>query len=400
MHVTFVFPRLKTFSGAEHLLLELTRFVAQRGHEVTVVTRRVDEACEELFDPRIEVRLPWRPFRWLTGVHLIDSFFDTAWSPALARRIPRTSDVVCFLCPPTLPAMARQRRRGDAPIAYYCLQPPRFAYDLMRETVATNGFLGRFVPLVAVGYRWLDRRLAPRCDRLIAISGEYADWCRGLYGVERVDVVHPGIDPNKAREADPARARRALGVDDETPLIVTTNKLIARKNVDVFLHAMKSVTERFPRARGVVVGDGPLREPLLALRDELGMRDQVLFTGFVPEFRQVVDFFAAADVYVFLERNVPFGLTVLEAGACGRPVIGVRGGGTRDTMVDGETGFLVEGDPLDPDEVADRICTLLGDPAARKRMGAAGIENARRFAFETMSGRFLDLLGSMVGDRL
>lgn len=399
MHLTLVFPRLKTFSGAEHLLLQLSRFAVEQGHEVTVVTRRVDPVCEGLFDERVEVRVPPVPFRWLSGNHLVDSFFDTAFALSLAPGIPRGSDVVCFLCPPVLPAMAWFRRRSQAPVAYYCLQPPRFAYDLMQETVAANGIMGLFVPLVAGPYRWLDRRLAPKCDRLFAISEDYARWCRDLYRPARLDIVYPGIDLEPAASADPDRARRALDVDARTPLVVTTNKLIARKNIDVFLRAMQTVVERFPEARAAVVGDGPLREPLLSLRDELGLRDKVFFTGFVPDQREVMGYYAAADVYVFLEKNVPFGLTILEAGACGRPTIGVRGGGTRDTMVEDQTGFLVAGDVLDPREVAEKVCILLDSRDLRERMGAKGLENARRFSFEATSARFLAILESMVEER-
>ena len=395
MHLTFVFPRLKTFSGAENLLLQLSRHAAEEGHEVVIVTRVVDSACSELLHRDVEVRVPPRAFRWLSGIHLVDSFFDTAFAPALLLPMPRETDVFCFFCPPVLPAMAFTHKRGRAPVAYYCLQPPRFAYDLQEETTRGNGWLGRLVPLLAPLYRRLDRALAPSCDRLFAISEGYVRWCRELYGRADVDLVYPGVDPTPARQTEVAALRRQLGVDPTTPLVITINKLIPRKNVDVFLRAMARVIDQVPEARGVVVGDGPSRSSLMELRDRLGLEDRVQFTGFLPEYSMVMSYYSAADVYVFLEKNVPFGLTVLEAGSSGCPVVAVQGGGTRDTVVDGETGFLVEDKPIDPDEVAQRIVTLLQDQALRQRMGDQGRENVKRFSSFETGNRFLANLVSL-----
>ncbi|MDA8019424.1 MAG: glycosyltransferase family 4 protein [Thermoanaerobaculia bacterium] len=399
MHLTFVFPRLKTFSGAENLLLQLSRYAVEQGHEVVVVTRGVDSACVGLFHPRVQVRVPSRPFRWLTGVHLIDSFFDTAFAPALTSRLPRQTDVLCFFCPPVLPAMAFAYRRAHAPVAYYCLQPPRFAYDLQEETIEAHGLLGRLVPILAPLYRHMDRRLAPRCDRLFAISKDYAKWCKELYGLADVALVPPGVDEYDASQCDPRALRKELGIGESTPLVTTINKLIPRKNVDVFLHAMVHVIDRVPDAHGVVVGDGPSRPSLLRLRDSLGLADRVHFTGFLPNYSAVMSFYAASDVHVFLEKNVPFGLTVLEAGWCSCPVVAVRGGGTGDTVVEGQTGLLVDADPLDSRKVAEQIESLLLDRGLRNRMGQLGRQNATRFSHERASERFLRALASTAEDR-
>jgi hypothetical protein len=122
VRIAFFFPRFKTFSGAEHLVLELSRAAVEAGHEVVILTRDMDAACRRRLDSRIEVRIH-RFFSALTGNHLVDSFFDMAFSPILLRRLPRDSDVLCFFCPPVVPAMWLYHRvlRGRIPTLYYCL---------------------------------------------------------------------------------------------------------------------------------------------------------------------------------------------------------------------------------------------------------------------------------------
>jgi glycosyltransferase involved in cell wall biosynthesis len=108
---------------------------------------------------------------------------------------------------------------------------------------------------------------------------------------------------------------------------------------------------------------------LRALAAELGVLDQVRFVG-----RRQPDelhlWYAAADVAVTTPWYEPFGLTPLEAMACGAPVIGSRVGGIAFTVADGETGFLVP--PRDPEALCARLAEILRDPAGRIRMGAAG----------------------------
>jgi len=392
MKITIVFPRFKTFSGAEHLLLELARYAVEEGHEMVILTRGFDEGCRPHLAPGVEVRIP-RGVAGLSGNHLVDSFLDVALSPVLLKHLPEQTDVVCFLCDAVLPAMwlHRQLLRRHLPTVYYCLQPPRFVYDLMSETMAAHRPLGYLIPLIAYPYRVMDRVAARSCDRIFAISEDYAAWCRELYQTPEVRLVYPGVDLGIAEGTRPAWVRERHGLEAWEKLVVTVNKLIARKNLDVYLRAMRIVTDRIPQARGILVGDGPIKPALLKLREELGLAERVVFTGFVPEFADVAHYYAASDVYVFLEKNVPFGLTVLEAAACGKPVVAVRGGGTRETMIHGETGFLV-GEELDADEVADRICWLLEHDRERLAMGRAARKHAQGFSWKSRARAFVAAL--------
>lgn len=392
MRCALLFPRLKTFSGGEHLLLELARWLAIRGHEPIVVARGLAAECRDHLPSGVRVEMP-RFLGGLTGIHLVDSLVDVVLSPLLLVKVPRDCDVVCFVADPVLPALwlARLLRRWRGPLVYYCLQPPRFVYDLQAETVAAHRPLGSLIPLLARPYRYLDRQAARRSDHILALSEGYARWCRELYQPVTVELVPAGVDPTLAGAARPETVRPRFGLAPDAPLVVTVNKLIARKNLDVFLRAMRRVVDRKPEVRALLVGGGPLEPQLRRLRDQLELGPQVVLTGFLPALSDVVDCYAAADVHVFLEKNVPFGLTVLEAGICGVPTVAVRGGGTEATLVDGETGLLVD-DPPDPGEVAERILRLLDDRETRARMGRRAAEKARQSSWESSANRFLQAL--------
>ncbi len=396
MKLTILFPRFKTFSGAEHHVLKFAHYAQEWGHQISILTRGFDDACLPFLPPEISLKTP-KLSTWLTGNHLVDSFLDVICSPSLLSHIPKSTDVLCFFCDATLPALWLYKRllRGSIPAVYYCLQPPRFVYDLMSETIAANKPLGYLIPLVAVPYRAMDIIAARSCDMLFANSKEYAKWCEELYGGTEIRVMSPGVDLDLARNLQPQQIRERHAIDPGDKLVITVNKLIPRKNLDVFLRVARRVIDRVPDARFAIVGDGPIKSSLTDLAKALDLGERVTFTGHLPDFSDITDFYAACDVYVFLEKNVPFGLTLLEASTCGTPVVGIRGGGALETVIDGETGFLV-GPELDSEEISDKICWLLENVGERLAMGQRARQHAQNFSWENRARAFIENLEELV----
>ncbi len=146
----------------------------------------------------------------------------------------------------------------------------------------------------------------------------------------------------------------------------------------------------------MIVGDGPYRPDLERLTRQLGLERQVVFAGFVAA-EDLPSYYRAADVMVMPSRefagNLPvegFGISYVEASACGVPVIGGRGGGTEESIVDGVTGIRV--DPHQPDEVADAVIELLRDPELAARMARAGPPQARTFEWSAQARRLREFL--------
>ena len=160
------------------------------------------------------------------------------------------------------------------------------------------------------------------------------------------------------------------------PVIVCVSRLMTRKGQDQLIQALPQVLKVVPMASLIIVGDGPYRKHLEKLTADLGLRDNVHFTGKVDQ-AQLANWYAAGDVFAMPCRTrvggwdvEGLGIVFLEASATGLPVIVGNSGGAVDAVLEGETGFLVNGNDLS--EIRDRLIELLANQDLAKRMGSAG----------------------------
>jgi D-inositol-3-phosphate glycosyltransferase len=221
----------------------------------------------------------------------------------------------------------------------------------------------------------------------------------------RLRMIPCGVDLRRFHPVPRAHARRALGLPEEERILVQIGRMVPRKGVDDVIRSI----ERLRRHHGVtarllvVGGDdeehGPSALEMRRLRQvavDEGVSESVTFVG-----RRGGDalryYYSAADAFVTTPWYEPFGMTPLEALACGTPVIGSAVGGIKYTVLDGETGFLVP--PRDPEAIAAGTAHLLGDEALRTRMGRNGIARVRRhFQWKDVAAR-IDALYDQVSER-
>ena len=230
---------------------------------------------------------------------------------------------------------------------------------------------------------WIDRLATILPTRgVIATSKAAADAQARLRPVRRCRVVHPGIDLTRF---DPSAlppkeaARQALGLPTEDHLIGFFGRLQRWKGVSVLVDAMPPVLESFPSAHCVIVGGKHDLEPDYpsALHRQIGARglaDHVTLAGFqsdVPTWMQ------AMDVIVLPSSNEPFGITVIEAMAMGKPVVAGDSGGPREIVTNGVDGVLVPHD--DANAVAGAILDYLRQPSFAARVSTAARERGEHF---------------------
>jgi phosphatidylinositol alpha-1,6-mannosyltransferase len=225
-------------------------------------------------------------------------------------------------------------------------------------------------------HTWLVRRVLAGADFLIANSRNTAEILRTEWRVhpERVCVLHPGVDTRYfvPAETDPAvRARLGWG---RRPVVLTVGRLQKRKGHDHMILALRSVRRTIPDVLYAVVGKGEEGPELRALVQSQGLDGHVQFLGEVGDSDlrhcyQQCDLFALPNRQV--DRDIEgFGMVLLEAQACGKPVLAGDSGGTAETMRIPETGRVVCCDG--PDDLAAQVTELLADQELRGRMGAAG----------------------------
>lgn len=194
----------------------------------------------------------------------------------------------------------------------------------------------------------------------------------------RMRRIVPGVDisefsPTNLTAGNQLRAN--LGWLDR-PVIVCVSRLMVRKGQDELIRALPEIHKTAPSASLIIVGDGPYRKMLERLILKLGLSEFVYLTGKVSQ-TDLSKWYAAADVFAMPCRTrmggwdvEGLGIVFLEGSATGLPVIAGNSGGAIDAVIDGKTGYLVDGKNIS--EIARRLAFLLTNPAVAKSMGEAG----------------------------
>lgn len=223
-------------------------------------------------------------------------------------------------------------------------------------------------------------RIGEDCDVLTYVS----EFCRrrimpALSRAAGSSMVRlaPGVDTSVFRPTNrDSQLRERLGIGVDQPVLLSVSRFIARKGQDALIKAMPHVLDRVPKARLVLVGDGPYRRRLERLVRSREVGDAVIFAGAVP-WADVPSWFAAGDVFAMPCRTrlgglepEALGIVFLEAQACGSPVLVGDSGGAPETVVHGRTGYVV--DSLNPVGIAAKAAELLGDLGRVRALGDNG----------------------------
>ena len=197
---------------------------------------------------------------------------------------------------------------------------------------------------------------------------------------ERVVTVHEGIDLGRVEAAPPADLHAELWLPRHAPIVGNIAALVHHKGQRHLIEAAAIVVRTIPDARFVMAGEGELRPQLERQIKDRRLEKHVFLTGFRPDVLSVLKAF---DVFVMSSVTEGLGTSLLDAMACGKPIVATTAGGMPEVVADGLNGLLVP--PRDHDAMAAAIVRLLGSEALRREMGAEGQTRARtRFSVERM----------------
>ena len=234
----------------------------------------------------------------------------------------------------------------------------------------------------------VEERVIAEADGIVAECPQDELDLRYLYDADprKITIIPCGFDPSELWPMDKALSRRALGIAENERVVLQLGRMVPRKGVDTVVRGFaKMVRDYGITGRLVIVGGesdkpDPKKTPeigrLLGIARQEGISDLVTFTG--QRDRQALkNYYNAADVFISTPWYEPFGITPVEAMACGTPVIGAKVGGIKFTVCDGETGFLVP--PNDPEAVAERLAHLFQNPGELKKLGHNAVKRANEF---------------------
>jgi glycosyltransferase involved in cell wall biosynthesis len=351
-------PRHPRAGGAEIHVAEIFERLAARGLAVTLASMSFPGCTREDRISGLEVRRLGR----------LRSYYPAA-AAFCARETRRGRYDVVVECLNKLPYFSPLYSR--APVVALC-------HHLFGETA----FLQVRWPYAATV--WAAERLIPLCYRRVPFltisESSRQDLIQRGVPAERVRVSVPGI----RRPCVPLPPREARG-----ERVVYVGRLERYKRVDVFLHAMAALRERFPRAEILVIGRGSAAKDLARLAQELGLAERTRFTGFVSDDERDA-LVADARVCVCPSTKEGWGLTVIESNALGTPVVATDAPGLRDSVRHGETGLLVPDGNVPA--FAREIRRLIEDDALWDRLSVAGLDWSKRFDWDAAAADMAEVI--------
>ncbi len=351
--------------GVESHVQSISEELARRGHDVTVVTSRVEgsEPREERGGVRV-LRAPQR-------VNLFNTPVTRGLEDLVSVADP---EIVHSHSPPPLTSYRAARWRSRNPEVPHVL-----TYHCDLDIPLPGGGV-----LVEAYRRTLGRYTLARADRIVATTSTYARTSRALWRRRDVDVVPNPVDVDRFHPGNGGkRLREELGVEDRT-VALFVGRLAPHKGVGSFVRAADFTD---PDVVHLVVGDGPEREALGSLAAQVDAGWKVRFAGRVPH-GDLPRYYQAADMGVLpsTSRLEAFGIATLEAMASGKPVVVSDIPGVTEVIEEGVTGLLT--DPLNPQDLAEKVNRLAGDPELRESMGRRGRERVlERFTTEAVVDR-------------
>jgi glycosyltransferase involved in cell wall biosynthesis len=220
----------------------------------------------------------------------------------------------------------------------------------------------------------LNRMLTGITDGFIACARQHATYQieQEKFPQDKVFLIPNGIDTDRF-VFDPDsrnRWRSELNIAPDAPVVGIVAALRPEKNHSLFLQSAKRVVAQRPDARFIIAGDGPERSQLETQAKTLCLEDNVLFIGSTHDIPGVL---STVDVFALTSHNEASPVSIMEALACGRPVVATDVGSIDESVLENETGFLVT--PGSATEMADRWLTLLNDTQMQHRFGEAGREH-------------------------
>jgi glycosyltransferase involved in cell wall biosynthesis len=216
---------------------------------------------------------------------------------------------------------------------------------------------------------------------------------------QRIQIIPMGVDEGRFCKIDRVRAEESSG---SVQIILSIGRIVEKKGLIYLIMAMREVVDTYPSATLLIGGDGPEKENLIQLCHELDLERNVVFLGFVPA-EKIAERYASSDVFILPSIETKngdtegLGVVLLEAMACGIPVIGSDIGGITDIIIDHKTGLLIR--PGDPDDIAKKILLLLSDKELQKYLSRNALTLInKKFSWDIVSKQFFDIFQhSIVG---
>jgi glycosyltransferase involved in cell wall biosynthesis len=298
-----------------------------------------------------------------------------------------------------IPSLVRMIRLEQVSLVYGNSAHGASRNALIAAMICNVPFVYHLREIAGSGWRH-SARLFPWADKAIAVSRATAESYQGSLR-ESPRVIYNGVSLERFdldREASRGEVASELGIDGGAPIVIHVGNVNPRKGQRTALDVVRVLHQSYPQCRLLMVGrldrDPPYVEGLRSSIVQLGLDDHVVMTGLRTDVGRLL---AAADVFLHTALEDPHPRAVIEAMASGLPVVALAVDGVSETVVDGETGFLVSS-PCTALALADPVSRLLESPELSRAMGDRGRERTRLlFSADRTAREVADVILELIG---
>lgn len=356
--------------GSEMYAYEIANALARRGHSVDVYTQAAEKEMTLPLENGVTVERVCKARRYLVTFETLNYSAHARWSIDFGGY-----DVVHGTL---MPASTITLLRGveDTPVV---LTSHGTSVDetLSHEPEVPTDYLKRyfFHPMNVV----MDALAGRGADRIIGISSGTCERLTSTYGFDESKVTHVphGVDTGRFYPTP----ERHSAVSEDCLTLLFVGRLVSRKGLDLAIDALAALDRE--NVEFLIAGTGSHEDRLRSQAAEHGVADLVEFLGYVPD-DDLPTLYSSADVFVSPSVYEGFGLTFLEAMACGTPIIGTAVGGIPDVVENGQTGYVVEREPR---VVADRIDRLADDSTLLEFMSQNVLETVQSMTWDHVASQ-------------
>jgi len=392
MDIGLIIHELRVEGGGERLCVCLAEALLQRGHDVVIYTSAYDRsACFPEVCKTLRIKEIGRGvFPWIRRPLFIRGYLDML---RMAKRVDKGHDIWNPHHWPAQWGAAWLKRRLGGHVAWNCNDVPDFIQKARDRQSLKELFLA---PLYWLYYLY-DRRQNCAIDRTLLLSYWAESEYRALYAGETT-VVRCGMDPALFTPGGQrTHIRSRFHYSDEDFVLLWLGIFMPHRRLEDAIEALSRLSARNIKVQLLLAGSNrkypEYVKSLIKLTHTLGVQDQVIFADKVAD-EEIRDFYCACDAFIFPNDRQTWGLTVLEAMSCGRPVLVSRGAGVHEVLRDGETALIFS--PRAPAELAEKVETLIDNPRLREEIAQNGMNCAHKYSWDFFAAQVDDICRELI----
>lgn len=244
---------------------------------------------------------------------------------------------------------------------------------------------------------WI-KLICKNCEILVAPSQKMKNFLLNYNAYKPIKIIPNGIDLSKfyrienRNNKDIEKFRSRFNLNQNDKVLIFVGRLGKEKGIDILLYILKKLVKSNPKIKLLLVGDGPEKRNLKILSEELNITDNTIFTGYLNWPDEIRLAYNSSDAAIVASHTESFGLVVLEALACGLPVVALEDSSFHNLIIDGESGFLCK----NREEMVEKTKDLISKPEKYKEMKQKARKTAEKFSVQQNAIRTFNLYKEIV----